>query len=56
MYCATDYEDSINVGVERVKDILSDNFVRHDEAEKIKSKIRDMSTSDLRTVIIKIIE
>ncbi len=43
MYCATDDEDSINDGVERVKNILADNFVRPDEAEKIKSKIREMS-------------
>lgn len=43
MYCATDDDDSINAGVERVKNILSDNFVRPDEAEKIKSKIREMS-------------
>ncbi|EOU1569967.1 protease Lon-related BREX system protein BrxL [Clostridium perfringens] len=43
MYCATDDEESINEGVERVKNILSDNFVRPDEAEKIKSKIREMT-------------
>ncbi|MDU2489936.1 MAG: protease Lon-related BREX system protein BrxL [Clostridium celatum] len=43
MYCATDDEDGINEGVQRVKNILSDNFVRPDEAEKIKSKIREMS-------------
>lgn len=43
MYCATDDDDSINEGVERVKNILSDNFVRPDEAEMIKSKIREMS-------------
>ena len=42
MYCATDDEDSINEGVNRVKDILSDNYVRPDEAEKIKSKIREL--------------
>jgi len=42
MYCATDDEDSINDGVERVKKILSDNFVRPDEAEKVKSKIREL--------------
>jgi ATP-dependent Lon protease len=41
MYCATDDEDSINEGVERVKQILASNFVRPDEAEKIKSKIRE---------------
>lgn len=42
MYCATDEEESINEGVERVKNILADNFVRPDEAEVIKSKIREM--------------
>lgn len=42
MYCATDDEDSINDGAERVKKILSDNFVRPDEAEKIKSKIKEL--------------
>ncbi|MFW6030850.1 MAG: protease Lon-related BREX system protein BrxL, partial [Halanaerobiales bacterium] len=41
MYAATDDEDSIEEGVKRVKDILSSNFVRPDEAEKIKSKIRE---------------
>ena len=43
MYCASDDEDSIKSGVEKVKNILADNFVRPDEAEKIKSKIREMS-------------
>ena len=42
MYCATDNEEGINDGVQRVKNILADNFVRPDEAEKIKSKIREM--------------
>lgn len=42
MYCATNDEDSIGEGVERVKKILADNFVRPDEAEKIKSKIREV--------------
>lgn len=41
MYAATDDEDSIEEGVQRVKDILSSNFVRPDESEKIKSKIRE---------------
>ena len=44
MYCATDDEASIEAGVERVKSILADNFVRPDEAEKIKSKIRELSS------------
>ena len=40
MYCATDDEKAIEDGVETVKKILADNFVRPDEAEKIKSKDR----------------
>lgn len=42
MYAATDDEASIQEGVDRVKKILSDNFVRPDEAEKIKSRIREL--------------
>ncbi|MEQ2529411.1 protease Lon-related BREX system protein BrxL [Bacillaceae bacterium CLA-AA-H227] len=42
MYAATDEEESIKEGVARVKKILSENFVRPDEAEKIKSKIREV--------------
>lgn len=42
MYCATDDPESIEAGVERVKKILADNFVRPDEAEKVKSKIREL--------------
>ncbi|NPE28175.1 protease Lon-related BREX system protein BrxL [Methanococcoides sp. SA1] len=39
--CATDDEELIQQGVKKVKSILSDNYVRPDEAEKIKSKIRE---------------
>lgn len=42
MYAATDDEESIQEGVKRVKKILSENFVRPDEAEKIKSRIREL--------------
>ncbi|MEF7495270.1 protease Lon-related BREX system protein BrxL [Lysinibacillus sphaericus] len=42
MYAATDDEVSIREGVERVKKILAENFVRPDEAEKIKSRIREL--------------
>lgn len=42
MYCATDDEETLNAGIERVKSILSENYVRPDEAEKIKSKIREL--------------
>ena len=41
MYCATNDENAILDGVETVKKILADNFVRPDEAEKIKSKIKE---------------
>ncbi|NLU09492.1 MAG: protease Lon-related BREX system protein BrxL [Tepidanaerobacter acetatoxydans] len=42
MYCATDDENSIKDGVETVKNILAENFVRPDEAEKVKSKVREL--------------
>lgn len=41
MYCATDNEDDIKQGIGMVKHVLADNFVRPDEAEKIKSTIRE---------------
>ncbi len=44
MYCATDDEDSVRDGLENVKNILSENFVRPDEAEKIKAKIRTLGS------------
>lgn len=42
MYCATDDEKSIEQGVEMVKKILAENFVRPDESEKIKSRIKEL--------------
>jgi ATP-dependent Lon protease len=42
MYCATDDDEAIQEGVERVKKILADNFVRPDEAEKVKSHIKEL--------------
>lgn len=39
--CATDDEDLIEAGVKKVKKILADNYVRPDEAELIKSRIRE---------------
>jgi ATP-dependent Lon protease len=42
MYCATDDETTIEEGVERVKKILAQNYVRPDEAELVKSKIREL--------------
>ena len=42
LYCATDDENGIAEGVARVKKILAENYVRPDEAEKIKSKIKEI--------------
>lgn len=42
MYCAATDDETIQDGLARVKSILADNFVRPDEAEKIKSKIREL--------------
>lgn len=39
-YCGSDDEESIATGVENVKSILADNFVRPDEAQKILSQLR----------------
>ena len=41
MYCASSDEDTIRSGMVTVKQILTENFVRPDEAEKVKSKIRE---------------
>ena len=39
-YCSSDDEEVIEKGVENVKRILADNFVRPDEAQKILSVLR----------------
>ena len=41
MYCSSTEEEQIDEGVNNVKTILSDNFVRPDEAQKIISKLRE---------------
>ncbi len=41
MYCASDDDEVIQEGLENVKNILAENYVRPDEAEKIKSLIRE---------------
>lgn len=41
MYCASDDDETIKAGLVTVKNILSENYVRPDEAEKVKSKIRE---------------
>src|SRR5258706_10992450 len=44
MYCASDDEATIQAGMTTVKRILAENYVRPDEAEKVKSKIRESGT------------
>ena len=39
-YCSSDDEEVIEDGVQKVKRILADNFVRPDEAQKILTKLR----------------
>lgn len=39
-YCSSDDDEVIEDGVQKVKRILADNFVRPDEAQKILSKLR----------------
>ena len=54
-YCSSDDEEIIEHGIETVKKILADNYVRPDEAQKVLSKLRqhgshtiiDMVTVDL---------
>ena len=41
MYCASDDPETIRAGMETVKSVLAENYVRPDEAEKVKSKIRE---------------
>ena len=41
MYCATDDEEVIQEGMEKIKRILSENYVRPDQSELVKSKIKE---------------
>ena len=41
MYCATDDEDSFEIGLNKIKKILSENYVRPDQSEYVKSKIKE---------------
>ena len=41
MYCSTDDEEVIEEGIKKVKSILTENYVRPDQSEYVKSKIRE---------------
>ena len=42
MYCSTDDDEMVEQGVKRIRKILTDNYVRPDESETIKSKIKEL--------------
>ena len=42
MYCATDDEDAVEVGLGKIKRILSENYVRPNQSEYVKSKIKEI--------------
>lgn len=41
MYCASDDPEIIEQGLRNVKTVLAENYVRPDEAEKVKSLVRE---------------
>ena len=41
MYCATDDADAIEMGLSKIRRILSENYVRPDQSEYVKSKIKE---------------
>lgn len=54
-YCATDNEDMIHEGVEKVKEIIRNNYVHRAESEKLKGYIREQgrhSIIDKITVVL----
>jgi ATP-dependent Lon protease len=44
MYCASDDPDIIDQGLNNVKTVLAENYVRPDEAEKVKSLVKERGT------------
>ena len=41
LYCSTDDEETIKAGLAKIRKILSDNYVKPEESERIKSMIRE---------------
>ena len=41
MYCATDDEEEMKIGLDKIKKILSENYVRPDQSDYVKSKIKE---------------
>ena len=44
MYCASDDPEVIEQGLNNVKTVLAENYVRPDEAEKVKSLVKERGT------------
>ncbi len=44
MYCSTTEEKDIEEGVQNVKNILAENYVRSDESQKVVSKLRELGS------------
>ena len=44
MYCASDDPEVIDTGLNNVKTVLAENYVRPDESEKVKSLVRERGT------------
>jgi ATP-dependent Lon protease len=42
MYCSTDDEELVAQGVSRIRRVLAENYVRPDESEAIKSRVREL--------------
>ena len=43
-YCAIDDEEVINSGIEKVKNVIRDNYVHRSDSEIVKAKIRDQGS------------
>ena len=41
MYCATDDEEAVAIGLGKIRRILSENYVRPDQSEYVKSRIKE---------------
>ena len=42
-YCATDDPDAIEHGLEKVKDVIQNNYIRRSDSEIVKSKIKELN-------------
>ena len=50
-YCSSDDQKDIDAGIEQVKQILANNYVRNDEVELIKARIRENGTYNVIDVV-----